>query len=35
LFRVRLGPIATVEDADNMLAAVVEAGYSDSRLVID
>ncbi len=35
LFRVRLGPIPTVEDADNMLAAVVEAGYSDSRLVID
>ncbi len=35
LFRVRLGPIPTVEEADIMLAAVVKAGYSDSRLVID
>lgn len=35
LFRVRLGPIPTVEDADKMLAAVVKAGYSESRLVID
>jgi rare lipoprotein A len=35
LFRVRLGPIPTVKEADSMLAAVVQAGYADSRLIID
>jgi rare lipoprotein A len=35
LFRVRLGPILTVKEADGMLASVVRAGYADSRLIID
>ena len=35
LFRVRLGPIPTVEEADSMLAAVVKAGYAESQLIID
>ena len=35
LFRVRLGPIPTVEEADGMLAAVVKAGYAESQLIID
>lgn len=35
LFRVRLGPIKTVGGADSMLAAMVKAGYPNSRLIID
>ena len=35
LFRVRLGPIPTVEEADGVLASVVKAGYADSQLIID
>lgn len=35
VFRVRLGPIASVEDADRMLAAVVAAGQADARVVVD
>ena len=35
VFRVRLGPLASVEDADRMLDAVVAAGQPDARLVVD
>ncbi len=35
LFRVRLGPLNNLEEADDALAAVVKAGYPDSRLIID
>lgn len=35
LFRVRLGPIATVEEADRILDSVVAAGVEDARVVVD
>jgi rare lipoprotein A len=35
VFRVRLGPVANVEDADRMLDAVVAAGQPDARVVVD
>jgi rare lipoprotein A len=35
LFRVRLGPIASVEDADKMLARVLTSGLPDARIVVD
>jgi rare lipoprotein A len=35
VFRVRLGPLASVEDADRMLDAVVAAGQQDARVVVD
>ena len=35
VFRVRLGPLATVEDADRVLDAVVAAGQPDARVVVD
>jgi len=34
-YRVRLGPIATVEEADRLLAQVVQAGHPEARLVVD
>ncbi len=34
LYRVRLGPIATMEQADRLLARTVEAGYDDARLIV-
>lgn len=34
-FRVRLGPLATVTEADYMLATVIEAGMTDARIVVD
>ncbi len=34
-YRVRLGPLASVADADNMLSQVVQAGLADARLVVD
>ncbi|HLB80430.1 MAG TPA: SPOR domain-containing protein, partial [Dongiaceae bacterium] len=34
-FRVRLGPIATVAEADRLLAQVVQAGHPEARLVVD
>jgi len=35
LFRVRLGPIANVDDADKMLARVLASGLPDARIVVD
>jgi rare lipoprotein A len=35
LFRVRLGPIASVEEADKMLARVLATGLPDARIVVD
>jgi rare lipoprotein A len=33
LFRVRVGPLASEDEADRLLAAVVRAGFSSSRVV--
>lgn len=35
LFRVRLGPIATVGDADAMLDRVIASGHPEARIVVD
>lgn len=35
LFRVRVGPIATVNEADALLEKVIGAGYPDARLIVD
>ncbi len=35
LFRVRLGPIASVDEADRMLARVLASGLPDARIVVD
>lgn len=35
LFRVRLGPVASVEEADRILDSVVAAGAEDARVVVD
>lgn len=35
VYRVRLGPIANVEEADRMLDAVVASGQTDARVVVD
>ncbi len=35
LYRVRLGPIASVEEADAKLDAVMKAGYPEARLIVD
>ena len=35
LFRVRLGPMASIEEADRILAKVVAAGMSDARIVVE
>ena len=35
LFRVRLGPVASVEEADRVLDSVVAAGAQDARVVVD
>ncbi|TAN77038.1 MAG: SPOR domain-containing protein, partial [Magnetospirillum sp.] len=35
VFRVRLGPLANVEDADRLLDAVVATGQQDARVVVD
>lgn len=34
-FRVRLGPIASVGEADRMLALMIAAGYPEARIVVD
>ncbi len=34
LYRVRLGPIESVGDADRMLAAVAGAGYPEARIIV-
>lgn len=35
VYRVRLGPVATVEQADQLLARVVDSGYPEARIVVD
>lgn len=35
LYRVRLGPIANVDQADQLLGRVVEAGMAEARIVVD
>ncbi|HUN48573.1 MAG TPA: septal ring lytic transglycosylase RlpA family protein [Stellaceae bacterium] len=35
LFRVRLGPVVSVEEADRLLAKVLATGFSDARIVVD
>ena len=35
LFRVRAGPLAGVTDADRILKWVIDAGYSDARIIVD
>jgi len=35
LFRVRVGPMASIEEADQMLERVIEAGYTDARTLVD
>src|SRR5262249_32129010 len=34
-YRVRIGPIATVAEADTMLARVVASGHPEARLIVD
>src|SRR5262249_40398815 len=34
-YRVRLGPIGTVADADAMLDSVVASGHPEARLIVD
>jgi rare lipoprotein A len=34
-YRVRLGPIQRVEDADQLLQKVIETGQSDARIVVE
>ncbi|MCW5731476.1 MAG: septal ring lytic transglycosylase RlpA family protein [Alphaproteobacteria bacterium] len=34
-FRVRVGPLASVEEADRALAQVISVGQSDARIVVD
>lgn len=34
-YRVRLGPVPSVEDADRLLATLVENGHRDARVVVD
>ena len=35
LFRVRLGPVSSVEEADRLLAKVLATGFGDARIVVD
>lgn len=35
LFRVRLGPVASVEEADRILDSVIATGVQDARVVVD
>jgi len=35
MFRVRLGPLATVAEADALLERVIASGYPDARVVVD
>lgn len=35
LFRVRLGPLASVEEADALLEQVIATGYVDARIIVD
>jgi len=35
LFRVRVGPIKSIADADHMLEQVIASGYTDARTIVD
>ena len=35
MYRVRLGPVASVAQADQLLARVIESGYPDARIIVD
>lgn len=35
LFRVRVGPIQSVDDADKVLDRVMKAGYPEARIIVD
>jgi rare lipoprotein A len=35
LYRVRLGPVANVDEADKLLARVVDSGVAEARIVVD
>ena len=35
VYRVRMGPIGTVDEADKILDRVINAGYPDARVVVD
>lgn len=35
IYRVRLGPLATAQDADSLRSRMIAAGYQDARLVVD
>ena len=35
MYRVRLGPLASVEEADQLLARMVDSGYPEARIVVD
>src|SRR5271166_1011539 len=35
MYRVRLGPVASVEEADQLLARVVGSGYPEARIIVD
>jgi rare lipoprotein A len=34
-FRVRFGPMGSVEDADRLLALLLDNGHADARVVVD
>lgn len=35
LFRVRIGPVETVEQADQILAAIIAGGQTDARIIVE
>ena len=35
MFRVRIGPIATVPDADALLERVIASGHPEARIIVD
>jgi len=35
LFRVRVGPLKSVGDADKMLEAIAQAGYPGARIIVE
>jgi rare lipoprotein A len=34
-YRVRIGPIATVDEADQLLSRVIGAGAGDAKIIVD
>ena len=35
MYRVRPGPLPTVEQPDQLLARVIDSGYPEARIVVD